>query len=1275
MQNLIPHFIHTQFSRNITRGDFVAATMFVDVSGFTTLTESLMQHETDGAEIVAAALNRVLNSSVAEVYAHGGFIATFAGDAFTALFPSALNAAQHALQTARFIQDFFAQHSVLETKYGRFEIDVKVGLSYGEVTWGIVGEMGRYTYFFRGPAITGCAQAEHQARTGDVIADDRIHPHITKDAAEAYALEAGHYYRLALAAFKPRLPRFAPPSLLMRNDLAPFVLDAASDLVISGAQAEFRRVAALFISFDVPVDHSTLNTFVSDVLALMSDYGGYFNKLDFGDKGGMMLVLFGAPVAHENDLERAGNFLLALQGHNAPVAWRAGLAFGPVYAGLVGGTVRCEYTAIGNIVNFASRLTQKAAWGQILVPETVASHSAFQTHAVGEIHYKGFSQPRPTYALLSSRTAAGTFFDQAMVGRQRELAHLVKAAQPLFAGKFAGVAYIYGEAGIGKSCLAHELHHALRQHSEITWFIGQTDQILRQAFNPFVYVLKRYFDQSPEATPDESKARFDACYARLLTNLRTIVGQDVTRIQPLIDELIRTRSTIGALLDLHWPGSLYESLDAELRYQNTLIAVKTWLLAESCFQPVVLLIEDLHWLDSASHALLTTLTRNVADAPLLILVTSRYADDGSKPTLTLSEDIPVTALDLNALSRTELQTLSQTILGHSLSADLSELLLARTQANPFFVQQLLYYFRESNLLLLDPETQMWAVKADVPANIPTTIQAILIARLDRLSQAVKKVVKSAAVLGREFDVQVLRQMLHTAVIREVRTAECEQIWSEVQRMRYLFKHILMRDTAYAMQLRRHRRELHQRAAEALEALYADELAQYYADLSYHYENAGVVDKALTYLHKAGDFAKEVYALEEATSYYQKALALLVTAEGDKAEAARQRVLLYESLSEILLWQAQLAEAQTACIAMRSAAEATGDLAAQARAWNKLGTMRERLGDYHAALDCAKRAETVARAVDVPAEVARALTNQGFAFFRMGDMQQSLALSEQSLTLSTEFDIPNITIGNLNLLGGIHDITGNYNQAVHYLEQSLALCRALDNRWRIAGALNNLGENARLRGDYRAAVAHFQEAVDICREIGHRSHEMLFLSTLGGARVGLGQYKTAEVEIRQAIQMSQATGELFSRAYSYLFLAEALLGQERYQDALKAAQQSLSLGQQINLPEVTGGAWCALGKVALRLSGPITMDERGYTAPTCFAESQRIFEEVGAEGEQARTLRAWATYELTSGNQQQGQVMWSTARGLFARLDMTLEVERMDCERPPTCPGECKNVLL
>jgi tetratricopeptide (TPR) repeat protein len=372
---------------------------------------------------------------------------------------------------------------------------------------------------------------------------------------------------------------------------------------------------------------------------------------------------------------------------------------------------------------------------------------------------------------------------------------------------------------------------------------------------------------------------------------------------------------------------------------------------------------------------------------------------------------------------------------------------------------------------------------------------------------------------------------------------------------------------------------------------------------------------------------------------------------------------------MFLGQAHYEQALEAGTKMRMTAEAMGDELIQAHAWNQLSTIHDRAGNYRAALECAEKAEALAHplAASEPdnrkqVELALALLRKGWAFYRLGYMSKAPNLAEQALRLSAQTNARREMADSLNLLGVIYMTVGRYEQAIQSIQEALALHRELGNRRQECTMLNNLGETARLRGDYRAAVEFYQQALVIAQEIGDRDTEEILLNNLGGARVGLGEYAAAQVDLRRVIGMSQATGLL---AETHRFLAEACLRQGQVEAAFVAAQHALALAQQVERPEFIAGAWHALGLIAsqaaIQPDAPnlqAKIKDQKLDAAACFAESARFFEQIRAEGERARVLRAWARYEIDRGDSDRGQAMWEEAKKTFARLGMAAEVERM-----------------
>ena len=1223
--NLIPHFIHEQFTQGIYSGRLQAVTIFVDISGFTLLTETLMQHHKDGAEVLTEVLNGFFYPLVAEVYAQGGFISTFAGDAFTALFPFASDEALlHALQSAFFIQQFFAQHGLVQTRYGSFETGVKIGLSVGAVEWGILGSGNRYTYFFRGPAIDACAQAEHQAGQGEIVADMVIWP-LVQDHVQAIANET--CFKLTALATTAILPRFAAPPRLSREALAPFVLDKAIDLVASGAgpggaRAEFRQVVATFISFAEIPDLYDLTAFVAALIDLADDYGGYFNKLDFGDKGGTMLVLFGAPVAYENALERAANFLLALSGKE----WRAGLAYGTAYTGIVGGTERCEYTAIGDVVNFAARLMQGAGWGEIWASAAAeeALRSAYHLESLGRLTFKGKRGKLPIYQLADRRalTEPVLFIGQ-MVGRETELAQLEEFVQPLWEGRFAGLAYIYGEAGVGKSRLAYELHQRLGLERDLSWFTCPTVEILRQSLNPFKYFLRRYFDQSPDRPVEANKSRFNGILDALLLDLNRQGGGEDTRASRVVGDLENARPFLGALVDLRWEGSLYEQLEPKLRFQNSLSAVKSLIKAESLRRPVILELEDLHWLDTDSQELVKLLTRNVEDYPLAMIGTSRYHDGGSRVALDVDSNVPQQVVELNTLTAESIHAIAGQILGGAVTDKVAEFLAEKTEGNPFFVEQLLLDLRERGGVK-QVEGGMWVLEVG-EAEIPTRISVVLIARLDRLLASVRQVVQAAAVLGREFEVQILVRMLRdeaSIITGElpalVKQAETERIWLALSEMRYLFRHALMRDAAYEMQLVVRRRELHRLAAEAIEQLYAQDLAPFYPDLAYHYGQAEDVGQERYYAKLAGEQAVAQFANVEAVGYFSRALELAPEADTAAGAVERYDLLLSrerlyqlqgarEAQAQDLATLAELAaslqspqkqavvwlrqskyasvisdypQAVASAAAATAAAQVAQDVRSETAGCIEWAYALQALGEYEAAHTQLTRALQLARAAGFRQEEGNALRMLGTVSWFQGDHAVAQGYYQQALSIYREMGSRLGEEKTLNDLGIVSGDRGEYDQAGAYFRESLALIREIGDRLEEASTLSNLGLVSYYLGEYAQAQVHFQASLAIKREIGDRLGEAIALANLGAARFAQREHASAEAYLQQALTICQEIGSRWMEGVTLHELGMVLGALGEYALAEECILLALALRQKLQQPHFVAEDQAGLAQLAL-----------------------------------------------------------------------------------------------
>jgi tetratricopeptide (TPR) repeat protein len=453
-------------------------------------------------------------------------------------------------------------------------------------------------------------------------------------------------------------------------------------------------------------------------------------------------------------------------------------------------------------------------------------------------------------------------------------------------------------------------------------------------------------------------------------------------------------------------------------------------------------------------------------------------------------------------------------------------------------------------------------------------------------------------------------------------------------------------------------------AESLKELSGERVEEYAGRIGEHYERAGEWAHAAEWYGRAGQQAQSTYAPEAAIGYYHKALAFWKESGGSSDARSDWLADIHDGLGAMLIIQARHAEALETYTTMRAQAEAAGDLRAQSRAWYGLAQAQVYQGDTRAALESAEKAGAVAEAASAKLERVKALWTKSWISYLLGEVETARTLGERLLVMASDLDDQGQMVSRvLNVLGAVHNMLGQYDQAQQRWENALQVCQERGDRQQVMNLLNNLGVIAEARGDYGAAFTRYEEALRIAHAIGDRDGELTFLSNVGAARVGRGDFRAAETDLREVIRMAGTSGSGVL-PNTYYFLAEACLGQGQAEAALDAARQALALGQAGEIPEYIAAAWRALGMVAAHLPEPIAINDKETGQPklhdttACLTESLRICTEMGMEGERARTLRAWAEYELKRGDRARGAAMWQEAREIFARLGADLEAARM-----------------
>ncbi|RMF22851.1 MAG: tetratricopeptide repeat protein, partial [Bacteroidetes bacterium] len=834
-------------------------------------------------------------------------------------------------------------------------------------------------------------------------------------------------------------------------------------------------------------------------------------------------------------------------------------------------------------VNIAARLMSRAAWSEVLVDEEVRKDRHYKFRHRGDFQYKGLKRSIPTYQLLGREEDTRLSFDGQMVGREEELRRLLHFAREVFRARRPGLAYLFGEAGMGKTRLAFELREALGKDFAFNWHTCQSDQILRKPFNPFLHFLKNYFLQSADYSEHQNRQWFDHRFKELVNHWRR---SRHPRAPQILQELLRTHSVLAALLKLHTPNSLWETLDGRGRYENTIQAIANLLIAEALQQPLVLELEDGHWFDDSSRHLLEHLLDQAQDLPLLLLVTSRYDDQGHKPYLLDLEKRGATApplleLELHYWDKATLVRYAEDRLGGALSPELQELLHRTTGGNPFYTEQILEYFKESELL--SREGHFWCIK-DPNVRLSNSIQTVLTARIDRLSTNVKETVKAAAVIGREFEVPILSEVMTAqkaltgangsaeAPLREqIEQAERVQIWMAQNELRYIFKHSLLREAVYEMQMRTRLRQLHQLIAQAIEKIYAQDLESRYADLAFHYSQAENREKALEYLEKAAGYAIRNYQNGEALGFLDQLLELL-NAEEEAPIAGRALLQKGQVLELVGSWE----EARRAYSQAFERARKLGDPLLLGRCHNSLGHLLMLQGSYEEARTHFEKAATLFQSNNDKRGMAVVSGNLGDLFFRQGHYKDAQLQFVKSLQLFQLFGHAPATAPIVANLGLTYMNLGKYEDGIRWQQSHLEICRKENDRIGMATLYTHLGIVYFEKGDYDNALECYRQGLELSTQLGNKLLTAIALGSIGSVYQKKGDFAKAMDLFEQDLRLTRELGDKQGVAISLQLIGELHSAQGKFDEAAEAMQQALALSRQLNYRKGIAKALNALG---------------------------------------------------------------------------------------------------
>jgi class 3 adenylate cyclase/tetratricopeptide (TPR) repeat protein len=1055
----------------------------------------------------------------------------------------------------------------------------------------------------------------------------------------------------------PAAPSSEPPPQLAPLTYTPLYLAEKILTSRSALEGERKQVTVLFADLKgsteliADLDPEAARQLLDPALHVMMDavhrYEGTVNQV-LGDG---IMALFGAPVAHEDHAVRACYAALAMQAamrryaeevrrsHGLEMQARVGLHSGEVVVRAIGNDLHMDYSAVGQTTHLAARMEQLATPGSIrLTAATLRlAEGLVQVKALGRFPVKGLTEPVEVFELVGASAVRRRLQATAargltrFVGRQQELAALQQALERAGTGH-GQVTALVGEAGVGKSRLVYEFVHS---HHTRGWSVLESASVSYGKATPYVPVidlLRRYGHIEDQDDTRTIRAK--------------LTGQVLTLDETLQDTLPALLSLLDVLLE----DSPFLTLDPPQRRQRTQEALKRLLLRESQVQPLLLVFEDLHWIDSETQALLNTLVESVPTTRLLLLVNYRpeYQHGWGSKTY-------YTQLRLDPLPPMSADELLQALLGDEPRlTPLKHLLIARTEGNPFFLEESVRTLVETGVLVGEPGAYRLAHTLPT-VQVPATVQAVLAARIDRLPPEDKRLLQTAAVIGNEVPLPLLQAIaevpeaaLHGG-LAHLQAAEFVYETRLFPEHEYTFKHALTHEVAYGSLLVERRRVLHARLVDALETLTPDRVVEHVERLAYHALRGEVWEKAVTYCQQAGARAYDRAAFREAVTAYEPALQALAHLPEPAATgilAIDLRLALARPVRALGEHRRRLALLDEA----RAIAMALDDQARLGRVLAGMALVCRAIGDLDNAITAGQQALDLAMSLNDSVLQWEASLHLGQAYCVTGDFGRAVELLRRNVE-APDHDLDtfrtDLRIESQAWLATVSSALGTFAEGRHHGEEALRLATSGGRGAIPIIAYGSLGQLHLAQGDIEQAIRALRECLALCRASGHKTWLRGAAACLGYASALQGHLTEGRMLLEEAVSESVSTGGPRGLGGWTAWLSEVwrLLGNDK--EARKHACQALDLTRQTKECPHEALALYQLGTVYAHAAAPDATQADVY-----YQQALVLAAELGMRPLMAHCHHGRGRLYAQMGRAEQARAELSTAIDLYHAMDMT-----------------------
>jgi len=997
---------------------------------------------------------------------------------------------------------------------------------------------------------------------------------------------------------------------------------------------------------DIEEAYSIMDQVYEILIHKVHDYEGTVNEMT----GDGIMALFGAPIALEDAAQRAIRSSLAIHREMAkfsdqlkqekisisPIKMRIGIHTGPVVVGTVGNDLRVEFKAVGDTVILASRMEGIAEPGSTYVTGDTfkLTEGFFRFEALGEKQIKGMEDLIQVYRVIAPSTSRTRFDVSAergltpLVGRERELSILLDGLEQAKAGR--GQAFsIMAEAGIGKSRLLYEFRKAVSSE-DVTFLEGKCLSYTRDvAYHLHRDILKANFD----IREDDG----DSAITEKVEKGLQILGVDVSLELPYFLELLSVKES----------GLDNIAMSPEARKNRIMEAFKQIVFKGSEIRPLILAYEDLHWVDKSSEDVLKNVLESLPGARVLLIFT--YRPDFVHTWGAKSYHNQIT---LNRLSnRQSLMMAYQLMRSEDLDSDLEEFILEKTEGIPFFIEELIQSLKD--LKIVERENNIFRITKDIrEVAIPTTIQDVIMARIDSLPEEIKNLLQKASAVGREFSHYLIQKvtgfseqelLTHLSALKDSELIYERGIYPQST---YIFKHALTQEVAYGSLLLKKRKDIHEQIGTAIEALYPNRLEEHYELLAYHYAKSANAEKSFLYLDMANQKMAQLNAMEEAKAYFDEAMSLLDSLP-ENMENRQRRISLLINQGEVFLLLFRTPEHFDLLKRFEPIAKGLGNQALLGAFYSRLGYLAWSSGQFDQGIKTLTKAAELCESAGNVKDAAFAYTWLGWNYLYRGHYDRVFAVKEDLLrTMKQRFD-PHSYVRGLCGASRACLYLARWDQAVDEARKALIVAEQSSGISLIAFAVWTLSMAYTWKGDPGRGVEYGELAL---HKASTPADKAWAYRGLGWALCRTGEVNRGIELLRAALKIVIASGHMPSKIPTACILGAAYWMAGKDDKARRTLEESLGMANQCGARYYSGWAQRLLGEIALKANPD--------QATIHFEQSIAVFGEIKAENELALAYAGYGRLQLQQSQFAQAREHLTKALEIFERLGTLIEPDRL-----------------